>query len=343
MFSKDIEGKFIEERLIIPTGKLRVVIDTDAYNEVDDQFAIAWALRDTERFDVEAVYAAPYDRRAIGVMEEGESAKNGMERSYDEIINLYNLLGISDTSNVYRGSESFMTAEKIPVPSDACEDLIKRAHQSDEVLYVIALGAATNLASALIKDPSIISKIVIVWLGGQPTTYSHATEFNLMQDVYSAQVLFDSKVPLVYIPCMQVASLLSISAEELCANLKGKSKVGSYLTDIVVNEFKNIEYARASLAFFSKGYLKGQGDYPSEEYDKFETNFVAWSRIIWDISVVGFLKNPTWCVTKLEPSPILKENCDWDSTDESRHPIRVCNYLFRDHMFGEMFSKLNKD
>ncbi len=343
MFVDNIDNKFIEERLIIPTGKLRTVIDTDAYNEVDDQFAIAWALRDTERFDIEAVYAAPYDRRALGIMADGECAKNGMEKSYDEIINLYNLLSISDTSNVYKGSEEFMTSDKKPVQSPACDDLIKRANQSDETLYVIALGAATNIASALVKDPGIAKKIVIVWLGGQPTTFSHATEFNLMQDVYSAQILFDSKVPLVYIPCMQVASLLTISAEELRDNLQNKSKVGKYLSDIVIGEFRDIEFARGSLSFFRDLYLKGQCDYPREELEKFETDNIAWSRIIWDISVVAFLKNPSWCLSKLEPSPILKENCDWDKTDSSRHPIRVCNYLFRDYIFGEMFSKLNKD
>ena len=32
-----------KKRLQIPTGRLRLVIDTDAKNEVDDQFAIAWA------------------------------------------------------------------------------------------------------------------------------------------------------------------------------------------------------------------------------------------------------------------------------------------------------------
>ena len=39
-----------KKRLQIPTGRLRLVIDTDAKNEVDDQFAIAWALRSPERF-----------------------------------------------------------------------------------------------------------------------------------------------------------------------------------------------------------------------------------------------------------------------------------------------------
>lgn len=46
-------------RLDIPAGRIRLVIDTDTKNEVDDQFAISWALRSPDRFRVEAVYAAP--------------------------------------------------------------------------------------------------------------------------------------------------------------------------------------------------------------------------------------------------------------------------------------------
>ena len=45
------------QKLTIPEGRLRIVIDSDAKNEVDDQFAIAWALRSPERFQIEAVYA----------------------------------------------------------------------------------------------------------------------------------------------------------------------------------------------------------------------------------------------------------------------------------------------
>ena len=48
------------QKLTIPGGRLRIVIDSDAKNEVDDQFAIAWALRSPERFQIEAVYAAPF-------------------------------------------------------------------------------------------------------------------------------------------------------------------------------------------------------------------------------------------------------------------------------------------
>ena len=67
-----------KKRLQIPTGRLRLVIDTDAKNEVDDQFAIAWALRSPERFRVEAVYAAPFSH---GCFQNFRASKEAIEKS----------------------------------------------------------------------------------------------------------------------------------------------------------------------------------------------------------------------------------------------------------------------
>ena len=52
-----------EERrrlLAPPSGKVEMVLDTDTYNEVDDQFALAYALMSPEKLDLKAVYAAPF-------------------------------------------------------------------------------------------------------------------------------------------------------------------------------------------------------------------------------------------------------------------------------------------
>ena len=53
-------------RFEVPEGRLRVVIDTDTYNEIDDQFALVYALFSPDRIGLEAIYAAPFtnDRAA---------------------------------------------------------------------------------------------------------------------------------------------------------------------------------------------------------------------------------------------------------------------------------------
>ena len=37
-----------------------MVLDTDTYNEIDDQFALVYSLISPQQLDLEAVYAAPF-------------------------------------------------------------------------------------------------------------------------------------------------------------------------------------------------------------------------------------------------------------------------------------------
>ena len=128
-----------------PEHKGDVVIDTDTFNEVDDQYAIVYALRSPDRMDVKAIYAAPFDN------EKCHGPKEGMELSYKEIFNILTLAGEEEMKkNVYRGSERFLDpATYDPVESEAARDLVERAknYSEDNPLYVIALGAITNIAS----------------------------------------------------------------------------------------------------------------------------------------------------------------------------------------------------
>lgn len=77
----------IVRKLQLPPGVLDVVIDTDAFNEVDDQFALVYALASPERIRVQAVYAAPfYNDKSV-------SPADGMEKSYQEILKIFAMLG----------------------------------------------------------------------------------------------------------------------------------------------------------------------------------------------------------------------------------------------------------
>jgi hypothetical protein len=342
----------IADKLRYPTGKVRVVIDSDAYNEVDDQFAIAWALCSAERMDVEAVYAAPYCSKAIQkilpISDEalkttvhfaGDPAE-GMDKSYKEILNLFELLNIPSTGKVFRGSERFIGNEGKFVESDAARDLVQRAMSGAGPLYVLAIGAITNIASAILMEPKILDKIVVVWLGGQPLHFKSAVEFNLMQDVQASQIMFDCGVPLALIPCMTVASHLTVTGEEMERRLIGKSRIGAYLGKIVTGKFSDEGIAQSDR--FIKGfYLSGMDDIPAEIANQFTAKAISWSRIIWDISTVGYMMNPNWTASHVCPSPVLNDDMTWRQ-DTSRHPIRLCHYVSRDQIFGDMFAKLEK-
>ena len=105
-------------RLQKPAGRIDVVLDTDTYNEIDDQFALSYMIRNEEKLNVKAIYAAPFFN------EKSVSPKDGMEKSFDEILTLLSLLGRTDlNASVFKGSETYLHDEETPVPSPAASDL----------------------------------------------------------------------------------------------------------------------------------------------------------------------------------------------------------------------------
>ena len=169
-----------------PAGQVDLVLDTDAYNEIDDQFAISYALHAPEKINLLALYAAPfYNERSTG-------PADGMERSYQEILNLLHLSRMERP--VYRGSRGYLPAAKTPVDSPAAADLCHRAmgYSPEKPLYVAAIGAITNVASALLMQPEIADRIVVIWLGGNALHWHDNQEFNIRQGVAAARVVFYS-------------------------------------------------------------------------------------------------------------------------------------------------------
>lgn len=299
-----LSTQFLLNRLKLPTLKVNVVLDTDTYNEVDDQFALAYAIKSSDKLNLEAVYAAPFHNNRSA------SPKNGMELSYNEIMKILDLLNVNHENFVFKGSTDYLKCKEKPEESEAVNDLISRAMAADDdnPLYVVAIGAITNVATAILLQPEIIEKIVVVWLGGNDLSWGHVKEFNLRQDVLAARIIFDSGVPLVLIPCLGVASHLTTTIPELEKCLDGKSRIGTYLTDIVRN-------------------------YTNDPY--------AWSKVIWDISTIAWLINPDWIPTHLVHSPIITDQITW-SIDKSRHFIRSAYHVNRDPIFKDLFNKLKE-
>jgi inosine-uridine nucleoside N-ribohydrolase len=283
-----------------PHHRVRIVLDTDTANEIDDQFALAYALLSPERITLEAIYAAPFENQRYGPAE-------GMQRSHDEIMRVLDRMGRSGDGLVFTGSTTWLPAPDQPVLSDAVDDLIQRAGATHaDPLYVVAIGAITNVASALLQAPQIAANIVVVWLGGNPSYWPRATEFNVEQDMHAARVIFDSGVPLVHVPCINVTEHLRTTQAELERFVQGQGAIGDYLFDI-----------------FSRYYA----------------DHVARSKEIWDLGAVAYLVDPTWFDGVLIHSPILTADRRW-SVDPHRHFIRELRSLQRDAIFADLFRKL---
>lgn len=90
-----------------------------------------------------------------------------------------------------------MEGPELPQESEAVNDLIRKARQAspDDPLYVIGIGACTNIASAILKCPEIIENLVVVWLGGNTRDWVYPSEFNLSQDLAAGQVCSTAAYP----------------------------------------------------------------------------------------------------------------------------------------------------
>lgn len=294
------------QMLQTPAGPIDMVLDTDAYNEIDDQYAISYAMF-AERLNLKALYAAPFQN--------GHAATPaiGMERSYEEILNLLQLMGRE--APVYAGSTAFLADEQTPVVSPAAEDLVRRAmdYTWDKPLYVVAIGAITNVASALLMKPEIAERIVIVWLGGHAPEWHDNAEFNCRQDVASARVVYDSGAPLVILPCMGVVSAFTTTGPELEYWLRGKSALCDYLITHTENT--------------ANAYAAGK----------------VWSRPLWDVTTIGWLLNDEnrFMLDKLVPTPIPEYDHHYAS-DPRRPLCRMVYHIHRDALMGDLFAHLTK-
>ena len=288
-----------------PSGGCSVIIDTDTWNEVDDQFAIIHALMSPE-LRIETIQAAGFH----AAVRNTNSFEHGMELSYEEIQRVLELSPVRYDGPVLYGSRQTMTATGgEPVPSDAADNIVSRAmHDRDETLYVLALGSLTNVASAVLMEPRIRERICVVALGGWPYHVAGFHDFNFIQDIKAAQAVFDSGVAMVHVTGFGVSELLRTTRWELMQQVKGRGRIGDYLFQL---------------------------------YEDFVQDFAGRSKPIWDLAPGAWLLNSDWLKTHIEGAPILNDHLGY-SRDASRHPMRIVDWLNRDAIFSDFFEKLHR-
>jgi purine nucleosidase len=299
----NLTDAFITDRLTHPrSGRLDVILDTDTANELDDQFALAWAVLSKDTLNLQAVHVAPFFN------EKSDSPADGQQKSFAEAKAVLAALGETDIP-VLAGSEEYLPDKETPVESDAARDLVRRAMErspEDPPLFVATIGCVTNAASAILMEPEIISRIVIVMLGGQDFEWPTAREFNLQQDIPAVQVLFESGVPIVQISAVRQALTLGLTYPEVTAYVKGCGTIGDLLADRYENQ-----------SDLTPGYR----------------------RTIWDLSAIAWLINPDWVQTTLRPRPTLTEEGYW-SQDFFGKPVRQVVHLNVSGIFMDLFAKL---
>lgn len=285
-------------------GRARVLLDTDAGNYYDDQFALAYAALSHDSVEIDAVYAAPFANSRV------PDPAEGMERSYEEIERVLGVLRLNRRVPVLQGARRWMGPSARPVRSPAAEDIVERVMFGRQPIdYVVAVGAATNLASALLLEPGMATETTLVWLGGTPHDFPSASEFNLEQDPLAARKLFDSGARFMHVPAAGVAENLRASRNELEERMSGRSAVGDFLLDRVDR-------------FFDVGSDGASKTLP-----------------VWDMAPIAWLVNPDWVQSRVRPGPALSDSLTWLHSPY-RHRIRSALRVLRDEIFTDFFRKI---
>lgn len=200
----------------------RVIIDSDAKNEIDDQYAIVYALKNPSLV-------------VLGINATQFAQPDSVEQSYEEIATILQLMGVAGKIPVLRGAESPLADNRTARPSEAVQFVINQARASPEKLYVIAHGALTNIASAYLLAPEIADRIELYWLGGSFWP-AGGREVNAENDTHALQVIMGSRLPFYLIPAHGVGGLLGLSYFEANRRLRHTEPVGDFLA----NRFEQI-------------------------------------------------------------------------------------------------------
>ncbi|MGM9684109.1 MAG: nucleoside hydrolase [Eubacteriales bacterium] len=299
------------KNLDVPEGRVDAILDTDTYNEIDDQFALAYMLLSDEKINTVGICAAPF------LNERSTGAADGMRQSYNEIIKVLGLMGRDDMMKMVRkGSESFLVDESEPVISDAARFMAdkSREYSPEHPLYIVAIGAITNVASAILMEPKAMTEnTVVIWLGGHSSEWPDTSEFNMKQDIAAARVVFRCGVPLVQLPCYGVVSAFRTTKAELEYWLKGTNPLGEYLLKNTVDEVEK--------------YISGRR---------------AWSRSIWDVTAVAWLLNDgnRFMQSYLKHTPLPQYDGHYSELPDS-HLYRYVFNINRDELFTDLFTKIS--
>lgn len=280
--------------------KKRVIIDTDAANEVDDQFAIVQALL-SESLDIRGMIAAHFGPKKSLTSEED---------SYREIHKILNLMNRQGSISVFHGAKAAMTQEDVPAVSEGSEFIIEEAMKAreDVPVYFVFLGALTDMAAAILSKPEIAEQnIRVIWIGGGNWPEG-GYEYNLQNDVMAANVVLDSQVEVWQIP-RNVYRMMPVGLAELYTKVYPCGAVGRYLCENVI--------------VFNNANKNHPGEY----------------RILGDSPAIGVLLYEDCGEWELRPAPQFDSDLNYIHR-KGTHAIRVYKNLNSRFILEDFYAKL---
>lgn len=289
----------------MPSGPRRIIINTDAKNEADDQFAIVHALL-SPTLDVRGLVPAHFGTRRND---------HSLQESRDEVDLLLRLMNLTGSVVVAEGALTALPDASTAIPSSGSRLIIDEAMKDEGTLFVTFLGPLTDMASAILEEPAIQDRdVVVVWIGGPSydgILPGYHPEFNLSNDIHAANVVMDSRIPVWQIP-MSVYTLVSVGHEELRQKVEPLGELGAYLVRQVI------------------------------EYNEREPDMMMDFRSLGDSPAIGVVMNPLGALWRVRPAPRFTANSEMEPQDPDRRLIQVCDSIDVRWLLEDMFAKLRR-
>lgn len=283
-------------------SKIRVIVNTDAKNEADDQFTIVHACL-TPKFIVKGLIAAQFGTRRT---------TQSMMESYEECVKLVDYMELPQPVLVFKGAKEEIKSETEYEYSEGARLIVEEAMAEDEKpLFVVFLGPLTDLACAYLHEPAIAKRMTVIWIGGGKYP-NGGWEFNLSNDIKAANIIMKSDINLWQVP-MDVYTKMLVSYAELEEKVRPYGKVGQYLFDQMMD--------------FSKSLPDNQ-PWPRGE---------SWS--LGDSPTVGLMLDPQEFLSHPQEAPEIDDNMEYHFTGKGR-TIRVYHDINARFILEDMFCKL---
>ncbi|MBM1104701.1 nucleoside hydrolase [Aurantibacter crassamenti] len=213
--------------------KIQLIIDADTANEVDDLFALVRAINEP-KFNLLGITSAQFHTSPLA----SDSTVYESQKINEELVQLLN----HEEIVLPLGSNHPLKNISSPAQSEAADFIIKKAHELKEgqKLQVVILGPCTNLASAILKDPSIIPKIQAHYIGFWHNTTTNTydkKEFNTNNDPLAVDVLLNAPKLDFSVMTATTSQHLVFSKKEVDQYLKGKGGI----SDLLVNRWETYD------------------------------------------------------------------------------------------------------
>lgn len=298
-----------------PVALQKVIFDTDANNELDDQHALAYLLFNGDEFEVESV--------TVNATFNGGDIEGHYEEA-NRILQLCNLQGdIALLKGANAGYDEIIAqwdAENYD-GMEAVDHLIEVTKK--EAIDIIAVGKLTNIALALYKDPDFASRTRIIWLG---SNYPEPGEYNQDNDTIAMNYVLNSDIPFEMVTVRygepSGTDAVKVTQSEINEKMPGLGPTaGEPITGRHGGEFNN--FGDYSVNLFK--YIDYHGDPPS--------------RPLFDMVAIAILKDSTWGEVKEIPAPILIDN-QWVDRPANPRKIKLWENFDRDGLITEFFETM---